>query len=337
MLATSLKQQLESCGVEANIYYDISIMTRLVKYRESGLSFHFWLWRKISNYFSDKKVIKDLQVSDTVVICECTPNGFWRRLYNVEELKKILKKPILFYEVYYLGNAPTQIECLKKCGDPLFNRYDWHLAVTDVTEIRTPTGNGYSCIGLDLSGTDLHPLPKDEFIALVDFKQEGYEQIQADQLTVLAAMNIKTIVLNGRYTTEEIREMYKKASIFFIQFPEAFGLPIAECLACGVQIFTPVSGWPMSWRLDDHPVMHGPGQLADCFTVYESENDLAKKLMTFKDQYDLFTTPRKVFDDFIKNYPALYFGNKIAIKEVLQMIKDGRIGNKNKAAVTKNS
>ncbi len=78
----------------------------------------------------------------------------------------------------------------------------------------------------------------------------------------------------------------------------------------------------MSWRLDNIPTVHGKGQLPECFTVYNGEEDLANKLFNFRKKYDLLKTPQRVFDNFIVNYPASYFGNKTAIREVLQIIKN---------------
>jgi hypothetical protein len=326
ILAESLKLQIEQSSAEATIFFDIELLTRLVSYMDSKLSFHFWLWKKVSRYFSDRKILKQLKRFDAIVISECIPNGFWKRLYNIEKLKTIIKKPVFLYEVYFLGNSPTQIEDLKKAGDSLFERYDAHLSITEVTEIKTKPRDKYFCIGLNLTATGLKPTPKNEFIALVDFQQSGYEYVQVEQLAVLAELNIKTIVLTGKYSIQEIRKLYREASVFFIQFPEAFGLPIAECLACGVQIFTPNSGWAMSWRLDENPGIHEKGELPECFTIYDSKADLAEKLAKFKNYYDLSKTPQKVFDHFIKNYPTYYSGNKNVIQQLLDAIQESQNG-----------
>lgn len=324
ILAESLKLQIEQAGSEAKIYYDIDLLNRLVSYRESNLTFHFWLRRKIAYYFYDKKITKLLRGSDAVVISECIPNGFWKRLYNVEKFKKIIRKPVFLYEVYYLGNAPTQIEQLKKTGNPLFERFDWYLSVTDVTEIKIKPGVEYSCVGLNLKVSNLHPTAKKEFIALVDFKQPGYDHFQQEQLTVLFDLEIKTIVLEGQYSIDEIRELYKAASVFFIQSHEAFGLPIAECLACGVQIYTASSAWPMSWRLEKNPALHSEGTLPEIFTVYHSKEDLKQKIITTKEKYDLITTPFQIFEAFTKYYPHFYYGNSAELKAVLTKIEEGR-------------
>ena len=114
ILARSLQSQLEEAGSIAEISEEINVLNRLVSYKNNTLSFHFWLWEKSHNYFRDKKTLQQLKGADAVVICDCIPNAYWKRLYNVESLKQIIHKPVLLYEVFYLGNAPTQIEALKK-------------------------------------------------------------------------------------------------------------------------------------------------------------------------------------------------------------------------------
>jgi hypothetical protein len=327
ILAESLKIQLEKAGVESSIYFSIDVLTRLTPFHllKSKIKFHFWLRRKLTNYLSDKAVINRLKNYDAVVLSECSPNSFWKDNYQVEKLKKLLKKPILLYEVYYLQNAPTQIETLRKNGDPLMDRYDWHLSVSSITEIRGINIGNWSSIGLDLSNYGLKPVEKAEFVAVIDFKQPGYESYQEEQIRVLQELNVKTIVLCGKYTLEEIRDIYRQASIFFVQFPEAFGLPIAECLACGVQIFTPNSGWPMAWRLDDHPEVHAPGILPDVFCTYNNYSDLKEKIISFRKSYDLSKTPKSIFNKFIKYYHHYYYGNLQEIREVIKRLREGTI------------
>ncbi|MGN6802738.1 MAG: hypothetical protein ACTHJN_12630 [Ginsengibacter sp.] len=320
VLAHSLKDQFKECGIVAEISTEINALNRLVSLKNNTLHFHFWLWEKLHNYFADRKTLKWLKNADAVVICDCIPNGFWKRLYNVEKLKKITGKPVLFYEVFYLGNAPTQIQKLQKNGDPLLERYDAHLFVSNVTETKTlPPGNAF-CIGLDTGSWNLVPMPKKELVALVDFAQPGYEKYREVQIAQLKKAGVRYISLEKRYSLNEIRDIYRDASVYFMQSFEAFGLPILECLCTGTQIFTPHSSWPMSWRLDDKPQVHGDGTLPSCFTVYEDEEGLAQKLEEFKKNYHPSETPQKVFDSFIKHYPTFYDGNKKAIKGVADFI-----------------
>lgn len=324
ILSESLKQQLERVDVNATIFYSIEVLTRLNCYckQKSIVKFHFWLRKRLVNYFSDKKLLKELKSYDAIIISECSPNGFWLNYYHIEQLRVILKKPIILYEVYYIENAPTQVEKLRLAGEATVERYDWHLAVADVTEISKGSNGPWNCVGIDLTNLGLEPIAKDEFIAVVDFQQKGYEAYQEEQIKVLQDLNIKIIVLEGSYTLDEIRAIYKKAALFFVQFPEAFGLPIAECLSCGAQIITPSSSWPMSWRLDENPDIHKEGNLPNIFTVYNDRNDLKNKLRAIQKSYNLKITPFQIFETFIKYYPHYYYGNNIQLQSVLKRIKD---------------
>lgn len=321
ILAETLRTQLKTECVETEVLYDINLLTRLVGYKNSNLSFHFWLKKKAVNYWSDRKLLNKLKEFDAIIISECTPNGFRKHIYNVEKLKLLLNKPVLYYEVYYLGNAPGQITLLENNRDAVADRYDFHLSVSEVTEIRqSPFGNWLN-IGLYAKSWGLSPAEKKEIIAIVDFLQPGFEEFREIQIRALEKVGIKYISLEKKYTFNEIREIYQDSALLFVQFPEAFGLPILECLCCGSQIFTPRSGWPMAWRLEKNPRAYGHGILADCFTVYNGEEELVEKLTSFKTNYDLVKTPIKTFKNFIENYPSYYYGNQKTLRNMLKEIE----------------
>jgi len=322
VLAESLQTQLQENGINAEILFDIDILGRLVSYNDSKFSFHFWLRKKLIHWFKDRRVIKVLKQADAVVISECIPNAFWKSLYNVEKLKTILKKPVFIYEVYWLANTPTQTETLQQNRDTLYERYDGHLFVSPVTEIRARLLPNTFCIGLMARSWNLQPLPKKELIALVDFEQPGYEAYRAIQINVLNKAGIPFISLERGYTIAEIRDIYRQVSIFFVQVPEAFGLPILECLCTGAQVFTPDSSWPMSWRLDIEPKVHDTGILPNCFTVYHGQVDLLQKLLAFKENFQLEMSPLRVFADLVKYYPGFYNGDDDAMKKFLEFIKN---------------
>jgi hypothetical protein len=266
-------------------------------------------------------VIKTLKQVDAVVISECIPNAFWESMYNIEKLKNVLKKPVFIYEVYWLGNAPTQIETLRNSGVEMNKRYDGHLFVSPITEIRNRLLPNTFCIGLLAKTWKLRPHPKQELMALVDFAQPGYEAYREIQIRQLVKAGIPFISLERRYTIDEIRELYRQVSIYFMQSSEAFGLPILECFCTGAQAFTPDSGWPMSWRLNDNPEVHGPGNLPKCFTIYNGEEDLLQKLLEFKESFNPVETPLRVFDEFLKTYPPFYYGNSTDLKRLIDFIE----------------
>lgn len=321
ILAESLQCQLEEAGVESQILFNLEVLNRLVSYEDSKLSFHFWLQKKIVHWFSDRRVMQALKQADAVVISECIPNAYWKSLYNVTKLKTIIKKPVFIYEVYWLGNAPTQIATLQNSGDEVNERYDGHLFVSPVTEIRARLLPNTFCIGLLAKTWNLKPHPKQELLALVDFVQPGFESYRDIQIRQLEKAGIPYISLEIRYTIDKIREIYRTASIYFMQSHEAFGLPILECLSTGAQVFTPDSGWPMSWRLDENPEVHSHGILPSCFTVYNGDDDLLQKLLAFKENFNPTETPLQVFNEFIQTYPEFYAGNQPELNRFLDFIK----------------
>ncbi len=111
-------------------------------------------------------------------------------------------------------------------------------------------------------------------------------------------------------------KIYQCNQFFFWQ---GFKIP---CLCTGAQIFTPNSGWPMSWRLDENPQVHGAGILPECFTVYSDKDDLLCKLNNFKTNFNSKETPLKVFNEFINYYWPFYKGNNNELDKCLNYIKN---------------
>ena len=199
--------------------------------------------------------------------------------------------------------------------------YDFNLFVTDIMELRKELNTKQALAGVNISNYEiLTPIHKTEFLAVLDFVQPGFEKYRHDQIRVLQSLGIKTIQLEGWYKIEEIRRIYSQASAFFLSFPETFGLPIAECLACGAYIFSPDSSWPMSWRLDKNLVSMGPGQLPDCFQIYQDEADLRLKLSVLLKAFNPLQTANSVFNIYTKHYNHFYAGNQQGIQYLLDQL-----------------
>lgn len=317
VLAESLKIQLEDQGIDVKIFEEINVLSRLVSCKKSNYSFHFWLQRKLTYFFKDKKIISELKKFDAVIVSECAPNGFLKSLYNVEHFKRILQKPVGVYEVYYLGNAPTQLENLRKNNEAYLSRYDFHLSVSAVTEIKCKLTSNWYPIGINAQSWGIKPMPKKELVAILDFVFPGNEKIRESQISALEKADIKYIILDRPYTFTEIRQLYQQSAIYFMQSYEAFGLPLLECICGGAQVFTPASWWPMSWRLNENPTIHGEGTLPACFTLYDDEDQLLKKLIAFKENYNLAETPKLKFNELLAHYPDFYKGNVIELKRMI--------------------
>jgi len=321
VLAETLHPFITSTGNSSEIFYKVKALWRLNSSKTVKLNKFMWFLYKLIYFVNDLNLFKQLRKTDAVIITACSPYGFYKDSYNVKKFKsKIKNKPVLYYAVQYLENSPTIMEKLQAGGHASLDRYDWHLTVSPITELRGIPSPPWNQIGLNLKSSGLKPETKKELVAVVDFLRPGYEHYREIQIKVLKELNIKYISLEIPYSLNEIREIYKQSAVYFIQFPEAYGLPIAECLACGSYIGTPDSSWPMSWRLDEKPEVHGQGTLPECFLVYNGENDLKQKLITIKENYDLQNTPKKVFDNFFKNYSTFYEGNEDGLREVLKRI-----------------
>lgn len=325
VLAETLNEFIRNTTNDSTeVFYELKALKRLLPSSKVKYNKIIWALFKLRYFFRDKNLFKKLKTKDAIIVCSTTPVAFYNDSFNIKKFKSILNnKPILYYAVQYLENSPTQVESLKAGGHDSLKRFDWHLAVSAVTELRGKPAPPWNQIGMYLTSTDLKPTVKKEFYAIVDFVREGFEHYREEQIKVLEELNISYISLEKKYSMEDIRKIYQQASLFFIQFPEAYGLPIAECLACGSYVLTPDSSWPMAWRLDEKLEVHGPGELPECFVVYNDYDDLKNQLQKIKDEYDLEETPKKVFNTFLEYYNDFYNGNVEALKEVLERIREG--------------
>lgn len=324
VLTDCLARFLAVEGHDARIFYKISVFRRLLSYPVINKKHNLisWYVYKTINFFHDRWFMMKLKGFDAVIVIETSPRCFLKDQYDLIKVKKYLHDtPLIYHGVYYLGNAPTIIDLFKKEGHHTSELFDWHLSVSEVTEIRQKPSPPWSQIGMYLKSAGLAPEIKKGLYAVVDFEREGYEKTRNEQISVLEQLNIPYIALSKNYSIPEIREIYKKATFYFIQFGESFGLPIAECLSCGAYVFTPDSSWAMAWRLDENPTIHGPGTLPECFVEYHNREDLVAKLEEMKESYDMVSTPQKVFDIFYNTYPTYYDGNKVQLNDFINKIK----------------
>lgn len=321
ILANSLSNSLEEIGVESYIIYDMGFLRRLVPFSRTlrfKTNLHYRIQQKLINFFEDRKLVNRLKAFDAIVVCECIPNAFWRNYYDIERLKRIIKRPMGLYEVFFLESAPHFMEKLNKNNDYINNLYNFELAISRVSYTNCELSNRKFEIGLNLKSMGLEPQRKSKLTALLDFEWDGENKYINEQIKVLRELGVEFVQLKGTYAIEEIRELYKKCGIFFIQHFESFGLPISECLAYGAIVFTPNSGWPMAFRLNKNLEVYGTGELAECFVVYNGEDDLKLKLLKYIESFDTKKCHIKNFETYINNYPHFYNGN---IEELLRFKK----------------
>lgn len=332
MLAYSFQSSCKEIGVDADIFWEgLGILSRMFgvfQKTKYSRNLHFKIRLKIKHLLSDYLFLKKMKSYDLIVISDCSPNAYWKGYYNIERLRKKIKKPIALYEVYFLGNSISQSEILKKGNDFGIDRYDWNYSISPVAEIRgiPSENNKWSCIGLNLTSVEINKNPKKEIIAIVDFVQSGFEENRKMQIDLLKKFpEIKIISLEGDYSITEIRQLYKMASLFFVQFPESFGVSIAECLSVGCQIIIKEESWAMSWRLQDE---FKKEFLPECFFIYENNDLLADYLSIYIQEHSHQNLSARVSNTFINSYPTFYYGDKSELKNSFTMIERSFIENR---------
>ena len=328
ILAQGLKRKLNEHDIQSEINYSgLDILSYNIKTSKGVIL--IWVLYSLSRFFVS--ILK----YDVIVIVSNIPTAFLKNEFvNIEKLRKIFPKKIFVcYMNYYLPTRGPWEAWLKEGnkdkGVPIKNnygleRYDWYLASSLVSEFPLKKEfHPVSHIGLNLSSSDdLYSEKKDEFIALVDFERSDHMQERLIQLRALEELGIEYIVLNGSYTIDKIRSIYRKVSIYFVAHRESFGLPICEIQACGAYVFTPYSNWcPSHWkkeRLDKD----GEGVLGGNFIIYENDIELLKqKIIELKKRYNSI----EVRNRFIDEYPEYYFANNIEISNFLDKIKNNEI------------
>jgi hypothetical protein len=324
ILAKSFGKLCNEIGVESKIFFNgtgmLSRLFGLFEKTRFNNNFQFRARQKYFHLIRDFKLIRELRSYDLIILSECIPNAYWRGFYDIEKLKKLIKKPIALYEVYFLGNSVTHTQMLKQQNHFGIERFDWNFSISEITELRSFPNNlsRWSTIGLNLEDSNLKCENKDEIIALVDFEQDGFIESMKEQIEILEMFpKIKIINLKGSYSMEEIRTLYKSASLFFIQFPEAFGVSIAECLSTGCMVVIKEINWAMSWRLQNQ---FGIEYLPECFFAYENKNNLYEFLKNFTKNFDSTNTPKKTHDIFLKYYSNFYYGNPHQLKKSIDFL-----------------
>ena len=286
--------------------------------------------------------IEALSGVDAIVIVANVPISFSRSVFpNIEVLRQRLPVvPIVNYDLHYLPTldswarlllrgettklASSDLLIFDKGGFGL-ERYDWYLMAAAGTELPLPPGpQPYSLIGLDLDDGTLIPEQNGQFRALVDFEQTRgeYPRYRTAQLDALRIAGVESTILEGSYTRDAIRAIYRQSAIYFLSSAESFGLPICELQACGAKVFLPTAYWAAShWLGKDLHAARQP-ELSPNFEVYVDDADaLARQIDKVRDSYN----PAHVRATFEKFQPHLLHGDATAVKDFLSAIETGVI------------
>lgn len=333
-LAEGLKKTLNENGHECVIFYDAlywlydlnliklfaigvyHLILNIIKHNSKLYQYRFL---DVITFFSRERK-KMLRECDCIVCVENCPCSF-RKRERLDFLRDEFKKPIVSYDFHYLPNQGwwKYMQDGKYKG---LEQFDWYLPVGLVTEFAIPKDipQMYDCVGMDLRSDDLYP-EQTEFTVLLDFPRPGHEETRRREKDLLNSAGIKFIELKGRYTTSEIRAIYRRVSAYFVSCRESFGLPIIEMQLCGAKIFIPHVEWVPAHFLNKNPFCSGVGELGQNFIVYNNDTELVSKLKSLSETFD----PQRNIEAFKSDYPDYYkininnlnsFINKLSEKKI---------------------
>ena len=337
-ISVGLNRVLRESGHETEIWYDgiywlmklnlfkvlIADIYRVFLNLRTGNSgkFIYRFWNLLAFYNRKKK--KALKECDCIIVVDNCPSVFYASdIRRLEYLRTKFKKPIVNYDFHYLPNQAWYKRIASNPKNFGLERFDWYLPVGIVTEYAIPKEIPviFNCIGMNITDSNLYPEQKD-FQVLLDFKRPGYEVYRDMVVSVLEEENIPYIQLDGRYTTDEIRSIYRKCSVYFVAVRESFGLPIAEIQLCGGYVFTPYAEWCPAYFLNKSPYVKGVGNLGRNFIVYDNDKEkLRVELKRIQKEFD----SNVVIRNFKEDYQDYYEINKKELCSFVQKISDGLI------------
>src|SRR5688572_3300351 len=343
-MADGLRRMLADCGAVPAVHHDglSNLMMRQKPDFSSARSLAGSTFRLAQSRRSFEEFTARLEGADLIVVVANVPGSFSPGLMpNVELLRaRFPEVPIVNYDLHYLptldswGRYLLKGERTQLAAEDLrvfdkgqfgLERYDWYLMASVGTEVPLPPGpHPYSLIGLDIDDGTLFPDQRGQFRALIDFEQNRwqYPEFRKVQLEALELAGVEYEVLQGSYSIEEIRAIYRRTSIYFLASSEAFGFPICELQACGSLVFTPDMYWPAShWLGDDYYVKREPS-LSPNFVLYENDPiRLAERIRIAARDAD----PARVRANMEMYQPALLHGDRSSLEDFLDRVSSGAI------------
>jgi hypothetical protein len=336
IVADGLKRMFDGLGVESVVLCDADMFYFLS--RQDAPPGDSWIWtagRRMKRAVRLRRLMSDIGRCDVVLLVAPFPTAFRKdRFCGLEDTIRRQHPEIVIvdYSDTYLPVKGPWLQWLHdgrpEADIPLsgnfgLERYDWYMATSIASEHPLPRiDNPCSVVGVNLDDGSLYPAKKDRFIALVDFERTGYMHERRIQLQALEETDTEYIVLNGSYSVSDIRAIYRQCSMYFLAFPESFGLPICELQACGSYVFTPHSNWCSGHWIKDDPHAAGPGRLSPNFIVYNNDLDTLKaEIQRVKASHQ----PEQVFKTFTTHHPQFWQGNIEALRDFVDKIATGQI------------
>src|SRR5687767_9277719 len=226
-LAEGLFRMLEACGAEPVMHYDglAHLGLRRSVDPTSLRSIAGSTLRLIPSRRAFDEFVERVSDADLIIVVLHVPASFAKGVYpNIETLRERLPNvPVVNYDMVFLPTLNSwarfllrgEKTAIRGGADRIFDsgsfgleRYDWYLMGSVERELRLPPGPlPYSHIGLDVDDVSLYPDQQGKFSVLVDFAREvpkwlKYRKVQLDALKLA---EVDYVVLEGRYSMEEIR------------------------------------------------------------------------------------------------------------------------------------
>jgi len=346
-MAEGLARMLRSCGAEPVLFTDGLENLALRQSVDFGSlkAFAGSAARLSASRRRFDEFLSRLGGVDAIVIVANVPISFSKSVFpNIEVLRERLPNvPIVNYDLHYLPTldswarlllrgektklADEDLAIFQKGGFGL-ERYDWYLMAAVGTELALPPGpQPFSLVGLDLDDGTLFPEQNGEFRALVDFEQNrgDYPRYRAAQLEALRLAGVEYTTLEGSYSRQEIRGIYRRSSIYFLASAESFGLPICELQACGAKVFLPNAFWAASHWLGHDLYSERQPELSSNFVIYEDDaNKLARRIDELRSTYEASS----VVQTFEAYQPHLFHGDLAEVKSFLNLLDSGQINSR---------
>lgn len=324
-LAEGLQRMLNSIEVESQIFYQglVDIRNYSLHKQDSNFLLKQYFVRPYRN-LRFRQLILQLKKFDVVIVIGHLPDAFMKGYLRDILLRQALPDtPIVLYSNYYLPTRSWWGQRLKEGDHYGLERYDYYLCTSVVSELPMPkTPQPYSLIGINLDSRTLFPDQKDKFIALLDFQRSKCLGEREIQIQALKEENVEFIELKGSYTRSQIKEIYRKCSIYFVAHRESFGLPICELQACGNYIFTPYSYWCSAHGIKKELSEAGEGELSPNFVVYENDKSkLIRKITRIRDQF----SASKVLETFQTYHPQLLTGDVTELRKFTDLLQAGKV------------
>jgi hypothetical protein len=289
----------------------------------------------VLKFFAIQKSIKK---SEILVYCSHLPHSF----YCDKAIEKIRQKSnvkIFNFDLHYYLNMNDHVEYLRRYNSQFDVIFDGYLYVSDVTYWSLPDQiykSRYK-IGISLMNNlsyDFNPKMDRKFSVVVDFLREDidikYRAVYENQIATLKKLNIPFYLLEGKYSINEIRDLYKKCVIFFTCAHESFCLPVIENQLLGNKIVTPTNLWLQAHMIKDSR-QDGIARLGSNFLVYDFNVEKLEKILI--EEKTLFEQnkedySRKVVENFKIEYPTYFDFEDGEVEKFLK--ENGKYNNSNK-------